>query len=45
MRSMAVVVGQETRAGFNLKTWLDNGEGGSGLECWGPVINMNRDPR
>ena len=40
-----IVVGKETRAGFNLKTWKDNGGEGSGLECWGPVINMNRDPR
>ena len=34
MRKMAVVIGQETRAGFNLKTWLDNGKNGAGLECW-----------
>lgn len=45
MRSMAVVVGKETRAGFNMKAWLDNGGEGSGLECWGPVININTDPR
>ena len=44
MRRMAVVIGRETRAGFNLG-WLDNGMGGTGLECWGPVINLNRDPR
>eukprot|EP00036_Acanthoecidae_sp_10tr_P008588 CAMPEP_0182919026 /NCGR_PEP_ID=MMETSP0105_2-20130417/2424_1 /TAXON_ID=81532 ORGANISM="Acanthoeca-like sp., Strain 10tr" /NCGR_SAMPLE_ID=MMETSP0105_2 /ASSEMBLY_ACC=CAM_ASM_000205 /LENGTH=784 /DNA_ID=CAMNT_0025056151 /DNA_START=43 /DNA_END=2397 /DNA_ORIENTATION=+ len=45
MRDMATVIGQETRAGFNTKVMLDNGEEGSGLECWGPVININRDPR
>ena len=44
MRKMAVVVGLETRAAFNLK-WTDNGHHGLGLECWGPVLNMNRDPR
>ena len=38
------MVGVETRAGFNLK-WVDNGKNGAGLECWGPVININRDPR
>ena len=42
---MASVVGRETRAGFNAKTWLDNGFNGAGLDCWGPVINVNRDPR
>ena len=44
VRSLANVVGVETRAGFNLK-WVDNGKNGAGLECWGPVININRDPR
>lgn len=34
MQKMAIVIGQETRAGFNMKTWLDNGQEGSGLECW-----------
>ena len=41
VRSLANVVGVETRAGFNLK-WVDNGKNGAGLECWGPVININR---
>lgn len=45
IRKMAAVVGRETRAGFNSKTWLDNGREGAGAECWGPVININRDPR
>eukprot|EP00937_MAST-01D_sp_MAST-1D-sp2_P001941 g1941.t1 len=44
MREMAAVVGREERAGFNAK-WVDNGHNGAGLDCWGPVINMNRDPR
>jgi beta-glucosidase-like glycosyl hydrolase len=25
--------------------WLDNGQNGAGLDCWGPVLNINRDPR
>ena len=45
VRSMAAVVGRETRAGFNQRDWIDNGGHGAGLECWGPVLNMNRDPR
>ena len=45
MRQMAAVVGRETRAGWNEGDWLDNGLNGAGLECWGPVLNMNRDPR
>jgi beta-glucosidase-like glycosyl hydrolase len=45
MREMAAVVGAETRAGFNMGSWLDNGRNGAGLECWGPVVNINRDPR
>jgi hypothetical protein len=44
MRSMASVVGREQRAGFTLGNFTDNGRNGLGLECWGPVINMNRDP-
>ena len=42
MRDMASVVGREMRAGFNMRNWIDNGNNGAGLECWGPVINMNR---
>lgn len=45
MREMAAVVGRETRAGWNEGDWVDNGLNGAGLECWGPVLNMNRDPR
>ena len=44
MRSMASVVGREQRAGYTLGNFTDNGRNGLGLECWGPVINMNRDP-
>jgi xylan 1,4-beta-xylosidase len=44
IRAIGGVVGRETRAGFNAK-WLDNGFNGAGLDCWGPVINLNRDPR
>jgi beta-glucosidase-like glycosyl hydrolase len=44
MQQMATVVGEEQRAAFNLK-FLDNGPNGLGLTCWGPVLNMNRDPR
>ena len=44
MRSMATVVGEETRAAFNLK-YSDNAIQGLGPICWGPVLNMNRDPR
>ena len=43
MRDMAGVVGREMRAGFNMRSWIDNGNNGAGLECWGPVINMNRE--
>lgn len=45
MRSMAAVVGRETRAFFNLGNFTDNGRNGMGLDCWGPVANINRDPR
>jgi|EP01046_Picozoa_sp_COSAG06_P031429 beta-glucosidase-like glycosyl hydrolase len=44
MQQMAIVIGEETRAGYNLK-FLDNSINGLGLTCWGPVLNMNRDPR
>jgi hypothetical protein len=40
IRQMANVVGRELRALFQL------GDGTShALDCWGPVIDMNRDPR
>jgi len=39
MQQMAIVVGEETRAGYNLK-FLDNSINGLGLTCWGPVLNM-----
>jgi len=42
---MAAVVGRETRAFFNLGNFTDNGRNGMGLDCWGPVANINRDPR
>lgn len=45
LRQLATVVGLETRAGFNLGNFTDDGLNGMGLDCWGPVINMNRDPR
>lgn len=45
MRSMAGVVGRETRAFFNMGNFTDNGKNGMGLDCWGPVLNINRDPR
>lgn len=45
MQGMANVVGRETRAFFNMGNFTDNGMNGMGLDCWGPVLNMNRDPR
>ena len=42
---MATVAGEEFRAAFNLGNWTDNGGNGLGLDCWGPVLNLNRDPR
>lgn len=45
MQSMASVAGREQRAFFNLGNWTDNGQNGMGLDCWGPVLNLNRDPR
>ena len=42
-RSMAAVVGKETRAAFNLRNFTDQEREGLGLDCWGPVLNMNRD--
>jgi beta-glucosidase-like glycosyl hydrolase len=45
MRDMAGIIGKETRAGWNEGDWLDNGYNGAGLECWGPVLNIARDPR
>ena len=43
---MAGVVGKELRAAFNLGI-PDNTHLASnvGLQCWGPVVNLNRDPR
>jgi len=37
---MANVVGQELRAMVILRANFQNS-----LDCWGPVINLNRDPR
>ena len=45
MRSVAGIIGKETRAGWNEGDWLDNGYNGAGLDCWGPVLNIMRDPR
>ena len=42
IREAAGVISTELRAAFNAKTWTDNGANGIGLECWGPVINLNR---
>eukprot|EP00041_Stephanoeca_diplocostata_P008138 m.117691 g.117691 ORF g.117691 m.117691 type:complete len:917 (+) comp17191_c0_seq1:436-3186(+) len=39
IRDMAGVIGQELRAMFHLR------KGHNSLDCWGPVINLNRDPR
>ena len=44
IQALANVVGIETRAGWNVN-WVDNGMNGAGLDCWGPVLNVNRDPR
>jgi beta-D-xylosidase 4 len=38
MAGMATVFGRELRALYNLGA-------AKGLDCWGPVINLNRDPR
>lgn len=38
MQDVAIVVGRELRALYNLGV-------ARGLDCWGPVINLNRDPR
>ena len=38
MRAMANTIGKELRSLYNARrAW--------GLDCWGPVINVNRDPR
>ena len=42
---MAAIIGSETRAGFNMGNFTDNGRNGMGLDVWGPVLNMNRDQR
>ena len=34
LRKMAVVIGKETRAGFNLGNFTDDGFNGLGLDCW-----------
>ena len=39
IRQMASVIGVELRAMFA------SGQGQPSLDCWGPVINLNRDPR
>lgn len=46
MEAMAAVVGKELRAAFNLGV-PDNTHAAAnvGLQCWGPVVNLNRDPR
>ena len=44
IQQMANVVGIETRSGWN-ENWVDDGMNGAGLDCWGPVLNVNRDPR
>ena len=46
MEKMAAIVGKELRAAFNLGI-PDNTHKGAdvGLQCWGPVVNLNRDPR
>eukprot|EP00966_Prymnesium_polylepis_P242288 5603430-Prymnesium_polylepis.1 len=41
IRSMAKVVGVELRAMFSLGV----GNNPISLDCWGPVVNLNRDPR
>ena len=38
IRRVSGVVGHELRALYNLGY-------AKGLDCWGPVINLNRDPR
>ena len=38
IRGAADIVGRELRALYNLGV-------AKGLDCWGPVINLNRDPR
>ena len=35
LRALAMVVGKETRAGFNMGNFTDNGLNGMGLDCWG----------
>ena len=38
VRDMAATIGRELRALYNARrAW--------GLDCWGPVVNLNRDPR
>ena len=42
--TMANVIGHELRALYNVAMAMDATHG-IGLDCWGPVINLNRDPR
>eukprot|EP01051_Picozoa_sp_SAG22_P026468 SAG22_NODE_8365_length_661_cov_1.261566_1_plen_195_part_01 len=37
--------GRACRAAFNLRNFTDQEREGLGLDCWGPVLNLNRDPR
>ena len=45
IRQIGGVVSTEVRAAFNARNWIDDGANGIGLDCWSPVINLNRDPR
>ena len=45
IQDIGAVVSTEVRAAFNHKNWIDDGMNGLGLDCWSPVINLNRDPR
>ena len=38
IQATADIVGRELRALYNLGV-------AKGLDCWGPVVNLNRDPR
>ena len=45
IQAMASVVGTELRAVFRLGTEAIAGGSAIGLDCWGPVLNLARDPR
>lgn len=45
VQKVAGVISTEVRAAFNAKNWIDDGANGVGLDCWAPVLNLNRDPR